>query len=358
MWHKHTNLTGLRLRSSLTHSIGDIGNDAAAIARTLCRSVPSTSRATPTTLPVMATPRHMLVDGQQACDYHLASRCVRRAWLCGRDKRSGKDYSHRRRWLVDRLLLLAQCFAVEIYAYAIMSNHFHIVLHYDPNACLAWSDEEVARRWTEAFPPRVRQGEVDAAKEAACEQLLRDPVRLSRARRTLGSLSHFMKHLKQPIARRANIEDGCDGHFFEQRFYSGALLSEKAMLAAMAYVDLNPVRARLAQRIEQCREASVSARLKENSTAALAAYLRPIASGLSRPTVPHVAVSLADYLDLLRVMAAAQATPPTEPTDPVARWIARTSALRKRQRAYGPIESLRQWTAQRGFQLRETPLPS
>lgn len=239
-----------------------------------------------------------------------------------------------------------------------MSNHFHIVLHYDPNACLAWSDEEVARRWIEAFPPRIRDGDVDAAKNAAREQLLRDPVRLSRARRTLGSLSHFMKHLKQPIARRANLEDGCDGHFFEQRFYSGALLSEKAMLAAMAYVDLNPVRAKLAQRIEECHDASVITRLKENSAAALAAYLRPIASGLPQPVAPCLAVTLADYLDLLRAMVTAQATPAIKPADPVARWIACTTALRKRQRAYGSIDSLRQWTNQRGFQLREAPLPN
>ena len=300
----------------------------------------------------------MLVDDQQACDYHVASRCVRRAWLCGRDKRSGKDYSHRRRWLIDRLLLLARCFAVEIYAYAVMSNHFHIVLHYDPNACQVWSDEEVARRWTEAFPPKPRRGDADATKAAARESLLRDPARLARARRTLGSLSHFMKHLKQPIARRANIEDDCDGHFFEQRFYSGALLSEQALMAAMAYVDLNPVRAKLVRRLEQCRDASVSTRLRENTTDALAAYLQPLASGLPQPATPRLGVTLADYLDLLRAMAAVQAAPVANPPDRIARWIASTAALRKRQRAYGPIESLEQWTAQRGFQLREAPLPA
>ena len=52
-----------------------------------------------------------------------------------------------------------------------------------------------------------------------------------------------MKHLKQPIAWRANREDGCTGHFFESRFYSGALLDEAALIAAMVYVDLNPIRA-------------------------------------------------------------------------------------------------------------------
>ena len=91
-----------------------------------------------------------------------------------------------------------------------------------------------------------------------------------------------MQHLKQPIARRANEEDGCKGHFFEQRFYSGALLSEEAVLAAMAYVDLNPVRAKLARRLAQCQHASISARLLENSPAALADFLRLLESGLAR----------------------------------------------------------------------------
>ena len=112
-------------------------------------------------------------------------------------------------------------------------------------------------------------------------------------------LAREMQHLKQPIARRANEEDGCKGHFFEQRFYSGALLSEEAVLAAMAYVDLNPVRAKLARRLAQCQHASITARLLENSPAALADFLRPLASGLARggrAVLPARAVSDRDFL--------------------------------------------------------------
>ena len=296
----------------------------------------------------MATPRYKLVDDTTALGYHLVSNCVRSAWLCGHDQRTGKDYSHRKRWLVDRMLALARCFAVEIDAYAVMSNHFHLVVHYDPKACEDWSDEEVAERWVEAFPPTERGAVVDERKFEAQELMLGDPKRLERARRTLGSLSCFMKHLKQPIARRANDEDGCKGHFFEQRFYSGALLSEKAVLAAMAYVDLNPVRAKLAQRLAQCQHASISTRLLENNPAALSDFLRPLASGLTHRKCeaeqaaprPRLGMTLAAYIERLEAVVEAEVATHRED-----RWITAIASLAKRQRAYGSKVQLEQWTA-------------
>ena len=84
------------------------------------------------------------------------------------------------------------------------------------------------------------------------------------ARRTLGSLSSLMKRLKQPIARRPNEESGTTGHLWDQRFHSGPLLSEVALAAAMAYVDLNAVRAGIAERIVECRDTLIAGRLKEN----------------------------------------------------------------------------------------------
>ena len=161
-----------------------------------------------------------------AITWHRAA-CVEPGFA-GTTATLGKTTPTAKDWLVDRLTLLARCFAVEIYGYAVMSNHFHVVLHYDPKACESWTAEEVAERWVDAFPPTERGAVVEERKAEARALLLDDPEQLEHARRTLGSLSAFMKHLKQPIARRANLEDGCEGHFFEQRFYSGALLSEDA----------------------------------------------------------------------------------------------------------------------------------
>ena len=331
-------------------------------------------------MPDMTTPRRLLVDPVNACDYHLVSRCVQQAFLFGRDPATGRDNSHRKQWLVDRLKLLACCFAVEIYAYCIMSNHFHLIARYDPLACWGWSDEEVARRWVDAFPPRKKGKVLEERKPEARELLLGSPKRLLRARRTLGSLSDFMKHLKQPIARRANLESGTSGHAWDQRYYSGALLTEAALLAAMAYVDLNPVRAGIAERIEQCRHTSIAERVQENSAEALQAYLAPLMSGLAErgskpaerastteldpkpaeaaPPLSRPAITLREYVDMVRGMADAVATPSPRRTSRVARWLARMAVLGKRQRAYGSEQRLASWTRQRGLQLREIPLPA
>ena len=385
----------------------------------------------------MATPRHLLVDPVNECDYHLVSRCVRRGFLCGVDDYDNRDYSHRRAWLVERMRQLAPCFAVDIYSYTILGNHFHLVLRHDPLAHRDWADEEVAWRWFEAFPPSQRGAVAAELKPERRELMLGDPDRVARARRTLGSMSDFMKHLKQPIARRANLEDDRTGHFFEQRFYSGALLTEEALIAAMAYVDLNPVRAELAERIEAIRDTSIADRLQVNSAEALAAYLRPVLSGLDgrlrepgaspsvvavvgssvvaptatpvpqedasehppdgvveapdpehpsaaeaeaadstpaeppperepgppdrrerRPKLPRPGITLAEYIELVRAMAAAENARSGNAPDRVGRWLARTRALGKRQRAYGSESALRQWIADRALQPRETPLPA
>ncbi|MCP3690293.1 MAG: transposase, partial [Gammaproteobacteria bacterium] len=81
-------------------------------------------------------------------------------------------------------------------------------------------------------------------------------------RNKLSSISWFMRCLNQAIARQANIEDQCTGKFWECRFTSQALKTEEALLSCMAYVDLNPVRAKITETPEASDYTSIQERIK------------------------------------------------------------------------------------------------
>jgi hypothetical protein len=203
----------------------------------------------------MTTARSHFVSGDASGHFHCVSRCVRRAWLCGIDAYAGMDYSHRKAWVELRLQEVAACFSIGIYGYAVMSNHLHLVVHVDVEAALQWSDDEVAQRWCRLFRCR------DQDNTQLVQTLLKNKERLNLLRHRLCSLSWLMRCINEPIARAANGEDRCTGRFWEGRFKCQVLADERAVLAAMAYVDLNPIRAGMTVRLDRSHHTSIQQRV-------------------------------------------------------------------------------------------------
>ena len=216
----------------------------------------------------MTLPRTALVSLSDTPWYHVVCRCVRRAFLCGRDAYTGTSYEHRRGWVVERMKQLAGVFAIDVAAYAVMSNHYHLVVRIDVERVQGWSQREVLQRWTQLFdgPLPVQRwlaGEGDTLTEAE-DRLVTEWAETYRAR--LSDLSWYMRVLNETIARQANTEDRVKGRFWEGRFRSQALLDEQAILTAMAYVDLNPIRAGMAETPESSAHTSVAERITDLKT--------------------------------------------------------------------------------------------
>lgn len=209
----------------------------------------------------MALPRSKYVKDDQIGVYHCTSRCVRRAFLCGFDARSGRDFSHRRQWLADRLQFLASIFAVDVCSFGIMHDHHHETLRTRPDIADSWTDQEVAQRWITLFPHR-RSRKKHQTSNPRILDILSSPNRIATLRRRLSSLSWFMRCLNEPIARAANKEDQVKGRFWESRFKCTVLLDHASIITAMAYVDLNPVRARIAPSPEDSDFTSIQLRIR------------------------------------------------------------------------------------------------
>lgn len=183
----------------------------------------------------MPTPRKALIAVEDTPDYHVVSRCVRRAFLCGFDTVSGIDYEHRRAKIEERLLFLGTVFAIDICAFAIMSNHHHEVLYIDKDQSNGWSCEEVINRWHKIYNGTLYSQRFEAGKQLSAGEQHQPAESVSLWRERLCSISWFMRALNEPTARQANKEDNCTGKFFEARFKSQALLDKQALISCMAY---------------------------------------------------------------------------------------------------------------------------
>ena len=212
----------------------------------------------------MTIARNQQICVEETPYYHIVSRCVRRAFLCGEDSVTGKSFEHRRQWLIDRIKQVTSVFAIDVCSYAIMSNHFHIVLKV--NSTENWNDTQVLMTWSSLYSlpvlcDRYLNGEINTEAE-----LHRVKEYATEYRARLASVSWYMKSINEYVARMANEEDKCTGHFWESRFKSQALLDERALLTCMAYVDLNPIRAAMAKDIKDSQFTSIKERIENQNT--------------------------------------------------------------------------------------------
>ena len=252
----------------------------------------------------MPRPRKSLINLSDTPYYHCVSRCVRRAYLCGEDNQTGRSYEHRRQWVEDRLLYLAKVFCIDVCAYAVMSNHTHVVLRINKQKADSLSVKEIIRRWHRLYKGMLlSQRYIDPVQSTTLSeaeiQTVHSLAKIYRKR--LYDISWFMRLLNEYIARRANKEDECTGHFWEGRFKSQALLDETSLAACMAYVDLNPVRACLANTPESSAHTSIQKRINAAKLNRQPAQLLPFTGNPCNTMPDGLPFQLQDYIELVEL---------------------------------------------------------
>jgi len=210
-----------------------------------------------------AGPRREIIDNNEVGVYHCFNRCVRAESLLRHDLKKGGDYHPRKDWLLSMLTELAGIFSIDILKYAIMDNHLHLILRNRPDLVRQWSDRKVLRRVMQLFPQRFRRsGCYVNPSEPLPKQLVQNKKLIQKMRARLSDISWLMKVLQERIARHCNRLDGVSGHFWAGRFKSERLLDDAAVLACSMYIDLNPIRARMADRPERSKYTSAYDRIR------------------------------------------------------------------------------------------------
>ncbi len=250
----------------------------------------------------MPKPRNKQIALSETPFYHLTYRCVRRSFLCG--EIDGCNFEHRREWIVERLKLLTNMFAIDVASYAIMMNHYHILVRVDVAKAATWSVAEIFERWSLLFqvPETIKQYLAGHLVEVADIQAAENMIEIYRERLT--SISWFMRCLNEHIARCANFEDKCSGRFWEGRFKSQAIFDEAALVNTMVYIDLNPIRAKIAETPESSAYTSIAERIAKRNLAsdvkcAFHGKLMPFLDGKGATNTSHIPLHLTDYIELV-----------------------------------------------------------
>lgn len=220
---------------------------------------------------------------------HVMNRCVRQCFLLGFDRKTGKNFGYRRAMFENELRKATGGFAIDMLTYAIMDNHFHLILRSRPDVVLAWDDLEVVLHWHKLCPmfwDADGQPTANPPREMLAA-VAQDLEQVAIWRKRLSDISWFLKLVSQKIAKWCNALDDAHGHFWEGRFKAILLLDERALLACSMYVDLNRIQAELAASLEESDYTSVQRRLQAFAirTAMRGVIAEQVGTNQARPSI-------------------------------------------------------------------------
>ncbi len=147
--------------------------------------------------------RKQVFSPDEVAIVHVMNRVVRRCFLMGDDPYSGKNFDHRKVWIEDLLQAFAANFGIDLLCFAILSNHFHLVLRSRPDVVATWDDTEAARRWLQICPIRkLPDGSPAEPNEAELNAIRNSPETVKEIRSRLSDISWWMRLICQSIATR------------------------------------------------------------------------------------------------------------------------------------------------------------
>jgi putative transposase len=175
------------------------------------------------------------IKGSGGDCYHCMSRVIERRFVLGEIEKE----------MFRRMLRACEAFCgVQVLTYALMSNHFHLLVEVPVQGPL--SDHEFLRRLRALYSAgRVRELERELRQRRALSDAQAEAFK-EEYRYRMGDVSEFLKTLKQRFTQWYNARHGRRGTLWEERFKSVLVEGRGPVLATMAaYIDLNPVRAGL-----------------------------------------------------------------------------------------------------------------
>jgi len=255
----------------------------------------------------MAVKRSAQIDLTLTTKFHCCTRAVRKAFILDDQSKDAPDKIDRRKWIEDRILFLTTVFAIDVCAYAVMSNHYHVILDVHKKHSDEWTPMEIITRWHKIYKgTELSRSYLKGKNLSGIESELVLEF-AENCRKKLHDISWFMRNINEPLARIANKEDDCKGRFWESRFKSQALLDEQALLTCMAYVDLNPIRANMSKTIQKSEFTSIKKRYEKAKQASNINHANQQPKELSKLTgnystakINDIPIKVSAYIELVQ----------------------------------------------------------